>query len=111
MVGARAEGSAGGSIVAAVKGGSFAISSGIGASMMFCICMIRIGSSALPLETVTTLAWLLLLRSTDLALLRPLSALGLASCLALLLGCRLRDLLRSRGLPVRLTAGVLPLQL
>jgi hypothetical protein len=39
----------------AVKGGKFAISSGIGASMMFCICMIRIGSRALPLETVAAL--------------------------------------------------------
>jgi hypothetical protein len=97
--------------VAAVKGGSFAISSGIGASMIFCMCMIRIGSRALPLETVATLAWLLLPRSTDLALLRPLSALGLASCLGLLFDRRFRDLLQSRGLPVRLTAGVLPPQL
>jgi hypothetical protein len=40
----------------AVSGVRLAISSGIGASMMFCVCMIRIGSSALPLEIVDDLA-------------------------------------------------------
>jgi hypothetical protein len=40
----------------AVSGVRLAISSGIGASMMFCVCMIRIGSRALPFEIVDDLA-------------------------------------------------------
>jgi hypothetical protein len=99
--GCTVEGSADVSAATAVKGGNFAISSGIGASMMFCMCMILIGSRALPLETVAALVWSPLPRSADLALLRPLSALGLASCLSLLFDRRFRDLLQSRDLPVR----------